>query len=226
MRVLGLVAIGAVLFGATSSTSFAADVNVVHGIDGRDLGLEQSLPVDIAVDGACALKGVTFKQSAKVSLPPATYTITVHIADGSCSQPAVISKEVTIPDKVDARVFSAVASLSKSGTPQLAVFNVSDLFIPSNVAVRHLAKAGAVTVKFSSNQILRSQSSRITNGKQASLQVLTNRLPYTINIYPGASRKSIARLTGVGRKKFTIYNIVGSATNGFTIIPELLDPNY
>jgi|LauGreDrversion4_2_1035121.scaffolds.fasta_scaffold200561_1 hypothetical protein len=224
MRAIEMIAMGAIIFGATASSSFAADVNIVHGINGRDLGLAQSLPVDIAVNGACALKGVTFKQSTKVSLPPAAYTITVHLADGSCSQPPVISKQVTIPDSPGALVFSAVANLSKSGTPQLSVFSVSDLLIPSSVAVRHLAKAGAVTVKFSGKEIGRSQSSRITNGKQAILSVLTNRLPYTANIYPGASRRSIARLTGVGRKKFTIYNIVGSATNGFTIISEQLSP--
>jgi hypothetical protein len=28
----------------------------VHGIPGKDLGLDRSLPVDIAVNGQCALK--------------------------------------------------------------------------------------------------------------------------------------------------------------------------
>lgn len=210
-----------VLLGSVSLAS-AANVNVVHGIDGRDLGQAQELPVDIAVNGACALKGVKFKESTIVELAPAAYTITVHLADGSCSKPAVITKQVTIPDNV--RVFSAVASLSSDGTPQLAVFNVSELFVPSSVTVRHLARAGSVTVKFSSPEILKSQSSRIRNGKQATLSVLSNRVPYTANIYPGVSRRSIARLTGVGRRKFTIYTIVGSKENGFTIISEQLAP--
>lgn len=222
MRIIKMLAVGVAFFASTASTALAANVNVVHGIDGRDLGLTKDLPVDIAVNGACALKGVTFKGSTIIELAPATHTITVHLADGSCSQPAVITKQVTIPEGV--RVFSAVASLSSIGTPQLAVFMVSELFLPSTVAVRHLAQAGSVAVKFSSPELLSSQIKRIRNGKQATLGVLTNRLPYTANIYPGTSQRSIARLTGVGRSKYTIYNIVGSKKNGFTIISERLAP--
>ena len=211
-----------VFFASTTSTAWAANVSVVHGIDGRDVGQAKALPVDIAVNGACALKGVRFKESTIVELAPATHTITVHLADGSCSQPAIITKQVTITEGV--RVYSAVASLSSNGRPQLAVFNVSELFLPSTVAVRHLAKAGSVAVKFSSPELRSSQINRIRNGQQSTLGVLTNRLPYTANIYPGTSRRSIARLTGVGRTKYTIYNIVGSKNNGFTIISERLAP--
>ncbi len=222
MKLIGNVVLGLLVLCSSASVAVAANVNVVHGIDGRDLSQPQALPVDIAVNGQCALRGVAFKESALVELAPGDYTITVHIADGRCAQTAVITKQVTIPE--NSRVFSAVASLSSSGEPQLAIFNVSDLFVPSSVAVRHLAQAGSVTVKFSSSEILKSQSTRIRNGKQATLSVLSNRVPYTANIYPGASRRSIARLTGVGRRKFTIYNIVGSKTNGFSIIAESLAP--
>ena len=222
MRKVGIFVWGLSAFFSTVQLASAANVNVVHGIDGRDLGLEQALPVDIAVNGACALQGIKFKESTIVELAPADYTITIHLADGSCSKPAVITKQVTIPENV--RVFSAVASLSSRGSPQLAIFNVSELFLPSTVSVRHLAQAGGVTVKFSSPELLSSQSTRIRNGKQATLAILSNRVPYTATIYPGASRRSIARLSGVGRSKFTIYNIVGSKKNGFSIISERLVP--
>lgn len=222
MRKVGIFVWGLSAFFSTVQLASAANVNVVHGIDGRDLGLEQALPVDIAVNGACALQGIKFKESTIVELAPADYTITIHLADGSCSKPAVITKQVTIPENV--RVFSAVASLSSRGSPQLAIFNVSELFLPSTVSVRHLAQAGGVTVKFSSPELLSSQSTRIRNGKQATLAILSNRVLYTANIYPGASRRSIARLSGVGRSKFTIYNIVGSKKNGFSIISERLVP--
>jgi hypothetical protein len=207
---------------SVAPAAFAAKVSVVHGIDGRDLGLARDLPVDIAVNGECALKGVKFKQSTIVDLPAADYTLTVHLADGSCSQDPVITKQLTIPE--GPRLFSAVASLSSSGAPQIAVFNNSELFLPSTISVRHLAKAGAVTVKYSSPELGKSQSSRIRNGKQAILGVLSNRVPYTANIYPGTSKRSIARLTGVGRKKFTIHNIVGSSPDRLTIITEKLAP--
>jgi len=209
---------------AVSAPAMAANVNVVHGIDGRDFSLAQSLPVDIAVNGACALKGVTFKQSALVDLPPADYTVTIHVADGSCRQAAVITKKFTIPNDASSS-FSAVASLDNQGTPQLAIFNNSrELFLPSTVTVRHLAKAGPVFVKFSSRELARSQTSRIRNGKAATLAVLSPRVPYTATIFTLLSRGPIGRLTGVGAKKFTIYNVVGSRANGFSVITERLAP--
>ena len=37
-----------------------ATVYVLHGIPGEDLGLDPELPVDVSVNGACALPGFTF----------------------------------------------------------------------------------------------------------------------------------------------------------------------
>jgi len=223
MKIVSILALTiiSILFGA--HPAIAAKLNVVHGIDGRDLALGQSLPVDIAVNGTCSLTGVTFKQSALVELSPATYTITVHLSDGACSQAPVITKAVTVEEGSNS--FSAVASLSSTGTPQLVVFNNSrELFLPSAVTVRHLAKAGPVFVKFSSRELARSQTKRIRNGKSSSLLVLTDKLQYTANIQASASGGAIARKTGVGARKFTIHNIVGSQANGFSIITERLSP--
>ncbi|MFN4895973.1 MAG: DUF4397 domain-containing protein [Pseudomonadota bacterium] len=205
-------------------SAHGATVNVVHGINGLDLGLTRELPVDIAVNGTCSLKGVTFGQSTAVELAPANYSITVHLADGKCSQAAVITQRVTIADDAS-RSFSAVASLSQSGTPQLVVFNNSrELFLPSAVTVRHLAKAGPVFVTYRSREILKPQVNRIRNGKVATLSVLTDRLPFSATISAKPRGAQIARVSGVGAKKFTIYNIVGSAGNGFRIISERLAP--
>jgi hypothetical protein len=207
----------------TISGAQAATVNVVHGINGRDLGATRALPVDIAVNGACALKGVTFTQSALVDLPPATYTITVHPADGNCGTSAVITQSVTIPDD-GSRSFSAVASLAQNGTPQLAVFNNSkDIVIPPAVTTRHLAAAGPVFVTYRSPG-LKPQTTRIRNGKFTTLGVLANRFSYSATISAGSKRNAIARLSGVARKQFSIFNIVGSKKSGFTIIAEKLNP--
>jgi hypothetical protein len=203
---------------AVATPVFAASVNIVHGIDGRDLGLARELPVDIAVNGACALKGVKFKESAARELAPGTYKVTVHPANGLCTTAPVITQQVVIP--TNGKFFSAVASLTSAGKPQLAVFDNTPLQVPANVTVRHLAQAGAVTASFSSSQLTRSQSSRIRNGGQAQLAVLGARLPYTLNLFPGARKQSIARLTGVARTKFVIINVVGSQKNGFSIVTE------
>lgn len=202
----------------------AAEVNIVHGIDGRDLSLARSLPVDIAVNGVCSLKGVHFTQSAKVDLPPATYTVTVHLTDGGCSQTPVITKVITIPDD-GSRSFSAVASLSSAGVPQLAVFNNSKEFVfPPAIAVRHLANARPVFVKFSSRELLRPNVRRIMNGESTSLQVFTRKFAYAANIQSSARGGVFTRRSGVTGGRYSILNIVGSRANGFTIIAESLKP--
>jgi hypothetical protein len=206
-----------------SSAAHAATVNVVHGIDGRDLGAAKELPVDIAVNGSCALKGVTFTQSAKVELDPATYTITVHPADGTCGLSPVITQSVTIPND-GSRSFSAVASLTQNGSPRLAVFNNSrEIVIPPTVSIRHLAAAGPVFVTYRSPG-LKPQTSRIRNGKFSNLAILTNRFSYSATIAAGSKRNTLARLSGVARKQFSIFNIVGSKENGFTVVAEKLNP--
>jgi hypothetical protein len=205
-------------------SAHAATVNIVHGIDGRDLGASKELPVDIAVNGTCSLKGVRFTQSAEVELSPATYTVTVHAADGKCGRAPVISQTITIP-KDQGRRFSAVASLTESGAPRLAVFNNSDdLLITPATAFRHLAAAGPVSVTFRNRDIGTPQTFRVRNGKTANLGVLGPRLRFSATVTAGSPRKQIARIEGESRRKFVIYNIVGSKTNGFSIITERIVP--
>lgn len=201
-------------------SAFAANVNVVHGINGRDLGLTRDLPVDIAVNGTCALKGVTFTKSALVELTPASYQITVHLADGSCSQSPVISQNIVISNNAG-RSFSIVASLSQAGKPQLALFNNSrEQALSPTVSVRHLAFAGDLVVKFSSSELLRSQTQKIKNRKTSNLGILATSFNYTVNIFNGKRARALARLSGTVGKRNSIYNIVGSERSGFSIIKE------
>lgn len=65
--------------------AFAAKVVVVHGINGKDVASSQELPVDVAVDGNCALVGLTFGGSRLVELAAGSYNITVHPSSGACS---------------------------------------------------------------------------------------------------------------------------------------------
>ena len=198
----------------------AAKVNIVHGINGRDIGAERHLPVDVSVDGKCILTDFQFRSSDLVDLPPGSYEVAVHLSDGSCSEETVVVKSLSIPE-FGGDSFSVLVGLTQSGQPEIFISNNSAeaIFAPAAVRVRHFAKAGPVTVKFSSNQILKSITTRLRNGRMTMLSVLTNRLPYTVNIT--ANRKLIARRSGVSRR-YTIFNVVGSGANGFTIIPESL----
>jgi hypothetical protein len=102
------------------SAASAATVTVVHGINGRDLGLTRALPVDIAVNGSCALVGVTFGASTRVELPEGSYRVTVHSSTGNCSAAPVIDQQVAVPAGV--RNVGLVAQISNAGAPQLTAF--------------------------------------------------------------------------------------------------------
>lgn len=111
------------LLGALSfipTLASAATITVVHGINGLDLGLPRALPVDIAVDGSCALSNVTFGASTRVELPQGTYQVTVHPSTGDCSSAPVIDQEVSVPAGV--KNVGLVAQIADSGTPQLKAF--------------------------------------------------------------------------------------------------------
>ena len=114
---LGLIGVSLV----SSSVAFAATATIIHGIDGRDLKLAQSLPVDISVNGACALKGVTYKSKAITDLPAGTYTIAVSSSDGKCSLSPLFTKKVTVSARV--KSIALIANLSEKGVPQLSAFN-------------------------------------------------------------------------------------------------------
>ena len=55
------------------------DLNVRHNINGRSLGLDKSLPVDVYVNGNYAFT-FSFRDRIATSLPAGTYTITVFLA--------------------------------------------------------------------------------------------------------------------------------------------------
>lgn len=210
-----------VSLGASALPAHAAKVNVIHGIDGRDLGASRELPVDIAVNGVCSLKGVTFTQQALVELGAGTYRITVHPADGTCSNAAVIDQTITISPELEFGRFTAVASLSAAKAPQLAVFQTQ--FFGPRVTVRHLAAAGAVAVEVRATDyqaLGRPVKSRIKNGQEAgSYGFWAKRIRYQVDIKTGsqaARRRLEGRVTNAQRN----FLVVGSAQNGLTIISE------
>ncbi|MEN9846370.1 MAG: hypothetical protein RIS36_1517 [Pseudomonadota bacterium] len=224
-RTLYLASAFAALLGSTPY-AMAADVRVIHGINGKDLGLAQELPVDISVNGACALKGVKFKQSTKVELGGGDYTVRVFVATGSCAGTPVIEKSVTIPAEAEAAAFSLVASLSSNGTPQLAVFqNTGTTIITTGVGVRHLAKAGVVKVRVALRERgvrLPSSTATIRNGQETTQGVLgADSLRYTISLEPRSAKRVTLPSQDV-RRSYRILYVVGSLQNGFSVISETI----
>lgn len=198
---------------------------VIHGINGADLGLVRELPVDIAVNGKCALKGVQFTQSTQVALDKGKYQITVHPANGTCSAKGIIEKTLAIDDSNYFASFSVIASLTDTGTPRLAVYNNNESYAFSTaVAVRHLAFAPAVFAKIDVDGFTRGSPKRIKNGDLGeTFAAWTDSISYKISITKGRKGGVLARLQGKTRAKretWRIFHVVGSLKNGLAIVKQ------
>ena len=102
-----------------------AQLIVVHGLPGQDIGQPNSLPVDVLVNGSiCLLKGFTFGTvTPPVSLAAGTYKVAISLANAAtpCSNAAVIKAKATLqPGTVSA----IVAALSPKNTPTADLFDI------------------------------------------------------------------------------------------------------
>lgn len=126
-----------------------ADLYVVHGINGMDLGLDEAVAVDVSVDGACAVTGFEFKNIVgPVTLAEGPHTVIVSLSDGACGGGVVIDVDIDLPAN---RMLTAVAHLDTSGAPTASLFlNNQGFTAPGfgKVLVRHTSNAPAVDVSF------------------------------------------------------------------------------
>jgi hypothetical protein len=204
--------------GWMASEAQAATVAIIHGINGRDLGASKQLPVDIAVNGTCSIKGIKFTKSTSVSLEEGTYRITVHPANGSCTETAVIDQTLTI-DERDYSI-TAVASLSSKGKPQLAVYDNSIYVLRKAVAVRHAAFASPVysRIRVTGYQ---SQVRRIKNGGLGdAFTGWESEIPYKITVSSRSRGGVLFNLGGRYKGTWRLFHIVGSAKNGLAVVTQ------
>ncbi len=122
--ILAAVMVFALVFAAAPAK--AADgtwnVNVVHNINGRSLGLSKDLPVNITVykDGAplAFINGFTFKERFAAALPAGEYKIEVFSTELGTIVPSMTLGPVMIPEGADLLIR---AQLSGGSTPVLVV---------------------------------------------------------------------------------------------------------
>ncbi len=128
----------------------AADVYVVHGIPGDDLGLPNELPVDISVDGGCALDDVPLGTVfGPIELPTGPHDIEIRVSDGvdgTCTGLLAVTGSI---DLAVAESAAVVAHLDANGTAKISKFTneVSPTDGVARIAVVHAAAAPAVDVK-------------------------------------------------------------------------------
>jgi hypothetical protein len=121
---LAAIMVFALVFSAAPAK--AADdtwnVNVVHGINGKSLGLSKDLPVNITVykDGVALayINNFTFKERFSAALPAGEYKIEVFSQELGTIVPSMTLGPVMIPAGADLLIR---AQLSAGKTPVLVV---------------------------------------------------------------------------------------------------------
>ncbi len=201
-----------------------ADVFVVHGIPGLDLGLDPALPVDVRVNGECALPGFTFGEIVgPLALPTGNYDIAIGLANEAvpCSEDAVIEAN-GIPVEAGSD-YSIVAHLTEDGAPTASAF-VNDTWANryfANVNVFHTAAAPRVDVNFQrSNLRFWNRTLRdVGNGEAGSIDLFGG--GWNASIRPAGTRSSVFGPAQLDLAPDTVYLVyaVGSLTNGtFTVL--------
>lgn len=152
VRVMTLVLAASTVMAGAAAPAMAQPgrVVIVHGVPGGAVGAAADLPVDVSVNGACALPNFRYKQIVgPLALPAGTLSVAVHPANPSrpCGLPAIIGPaNITINPNEDAAI---IAHLTATGAPTASKYTV-DLSPTVNnkarVHVFHTAAAPAVDV--------------------------------------------------------------------------------
>ncbi len=188
-----------------------ASVFVVHGINGKDLGLPEALPVDVSVNGNCAIPGLRFRNiKGAIQLPGGKYDIVVRLANTTpCTGAAVITANgVTL---LPGSNTSIVAHLNAAGAPTASVFDNDLEGGPGDatVAARHTAAFSAVDVAVRGTRVF----TGVTNGQGglAATQAGFAR----VQIFPaGQSRAAFNGLTVLLPNFLNVFYAVGTPSKG------------
>lgn len=200
----------------------AAEVYIVHGIPGADLGLDPTLPVDIAVDGGCAVTAFTYQSvSAATTLSTGEHTIEVRLSDGTCTGTLAVTARIDLSVNETAVL---VAHLDENGAARLSKFTVDTSAIDPGMArvmVVHAAAAPVVDLKLrNENKAKEKRSITDLRSGNFSAALSVSADPWQIKIKAAESGDNVATLEGVDVAGNAVLVAVGSLANAtFTVIP-------
>lgn len=206
---LTLVMVLALGVTGVAGASSGASIYVVHGIPGAN-----GFPVDVSVNGACALPGFVFGQRVgPLNLPAGSYSIAVHApSDGNCGQPAAIGPVSLTFANGDNKTI--IAHLTEAGAPIASVF--TNDYSPTGrgkarIVAHHTAAAPSVDVVVARDYY--GGGPRITvpgfsNGEQIKAEVRPGDTQLTLEL-GGAPVYGPTTLT---LKPFTAYDIYAVGT--------------
>jgi hypothetical protein len=196
-------------------------VIVVHGIPGGDLQQPAALPVDISVDGACALTAVPFRSIVgPLAIPAGTRRLAVHYpSTGSCGGAAVIGP-ASVPFNAGENA-TIIAHLGANGAPTASKFANNTSATPTGrarVAVHHTANAPAVDVyltrAFGTAASTLALTTGLVPGEQSVVPIPGEHQQLAITA-AGTSTAAFGPV-GLGLTPGNLYSlyVVGSLTNG------------
>lgn len=208
-----------------SASAQAADVFVVHGIDGTDLGLDQSLLVDIELNDGPLLEDVPFQAFADFAdLAPGSYDVRVRLSDGitdSYTGTTVLDTSFNLAAFETAAV---VAHLDQNGTISLSKFTISNRDIAAGnarITVAHAAEAPKVDILARATGAS-ARIRQLANGEQTgALDIPAGDVDFKIK--PSFSKATVAQLDDVAIAGNILLVAAGSVANGtFTVIPVVI----
>jgi hypothetical protein len=221
---------------ALAAPASAATLYVGHGIDGRDLGLDQALPVDVClVNGPldatypiALFENVPFSPSGTfaqvpLDLPAGEYSVEVQLAPSNdCTGTVAIASSFTLGFGETATAF---AHLSEYGTPTLTKFE-NDVRAMSDgrakLFARHAAAFGDVNI------LARQRRSEVfipglENAQQEGANVREG--SWNVKIFPAGSLRPAfnATLPLASQKAYFAYAVGTPAKGTFTVLIQALD---
>jgi hypothetical protein len=211
---------------AANADGHESMVYVVHGIPGEDLGLDPALPVDVSVNGACALEGFAFGDIVgPIALPADMYDIAISPAneDEPCGSDPVIEASVELMGGVN---YSIVAYLDDDGSPTAGLFE-NDLTPTgrgkARLIVQHTANAPTVdlSVRRDGPESPGLDIYDFMNGDQAAAEVRPGE--WYVSIAPAGSGMPVFGPVAVELSPYSAYLVyaVGSVDTGsFTLLLE------
>ena len=231
-EVYGVFAVGSLASGSLTllvttlenAPPATASAFVVHGIPGSDLGLDPALPVDVSVNGACALPGFTFGEIVgPLDLPAGSYDIAIGLANDAapCSEDPVIEAGGIELDAGES--YSIVAHLSENGAPTASAFQ-NDLWANryfAGINAFHTAAAPRVDVKLqrSDRRFWKRFIRDVGNGEAASTPLF--RGSWDASILPAGARHPVfgpATLELEGSTVYLVYAVGSLSSGSFTLL--------
>lgn len=211
---------GLALISSLAGAQSMADVYVVHGIRGEDLGLAPELPVDISVDGNCLLSGFEFGTVAgPVQLAEGTYEVEIRLADPTnpCGGAVVFSAQVPFTAGENATV---IAHLDEAGGVTASKFenDLSPSAAGSRVQFHHTAAAPAVDIRVPGMAIGTQGFGLLVPGVTSGQQAAADLPPgsYRVAVALAGTRSIVlGPLAGkLGEGRLLSVYVVGSASGG------------